>query len=194
MSDWNSLDRLIAAVRYRAIDKFMPGGIVCDIGCGQSADFLKQHSAVFEKGYGFDFRVIDQEFDNIVIRNNRGMRGVPLPNDSCDGVFLLAVLEHLEEPTALMMEIARILKPGGCFVMTTPTRLAKPILEFMAFRLHIINEEEIQEHKHYYTLDEIRSLLSNAGLVCIHHRKFSFGVNRLAVAGKPAAGDGSLED
>lgn len=39
--EWNKLDQLIADIRYRKIDRYVPeSGIVCDIGCGRNAAFL----------------------------------------------------------------------------------------------------------------------------------------------------------
>jgi SAM-dependent methyltransferase len=37
-----------------------------------------------------------------------------------DAVFLLEVLEHVQEPQSALSEIYRILKPGGKIVMSTP--------------------------------------------------------------------------
>ncbi len=61
-------------------------------------------------------------------------------------------------------------------------RLAYKNNEFHGFRLHIMNEEEILEHKHYYNKKEILSLLKKNGFVDIHYKKFCFGVNSVATA------------
>lgn len=45
---------------------------------------------------------------------------LPFPNDRFDSVLLTDVLAHVPNPGALMGEIARVLKPGGCLVLTTP--------------------------------------------------------------------------
>ena len=169
--NWNSLDRFIAWLRYRKIDRYVPdGGVICDIGCGRDAAFLRRHSGKIKAGHGFDFRQSDHTEGNITLWNNSDMAGlVPLSDGSCDAVFLVAVLEHLDDPNAIFEEAARVLKHGGKFVLTTPTRIAKPILETMAFRLHIINEDEIREHKHYYNKAEIESLYRNYGF---HNYKY----------------------
>lgn len=181
--EWNKLDQLIADIRYRKIDRYVPeSGIVCDIGCGRNAAFLKRHAKKIKKGYGFDFRIQDSIVDNIETYNNKGMVHFPIADNTCDTVFMIALLEHLDNPLSMLQEIHRILNRNGKLVLTTPTRLAKPILEFMAFKLHIINEEEILEHKHYYTKTEILDLLKQAGFSNCHYKKFCFGVNSLANA------------
>jgi SAM-dependent methyltransferase len=46
--------------------------------------------------------------------------GVALPfgSEECDAVFCISVLEHIENFEATVCEIARILKPGGIFLLT----------------------------------------------------------------------------
>ena len=63
--------------------------------------------------------------------------------------------------------------------------LGKPVLELMAFKLHIMNEAEILDHKHYYTGEEIREICRVCGLdVGNSYRKFWFGMNSIACAKK----------
>lgn len=181
--EWNRLDKFIAYIRYRKIDKYVPkGGVICDIGCGRHAEFLRRHSRTIKKGYGIDFRISSMKTGNIELFNNRERKCFPVNTESCDAVFMLAVLEHLDSPSEMLKNIKSILKDDGKLVLTTPTTPAKPILEFMAFKLHIMNEEEILEHKHYYNKKEILSLLKKNGFVDIHYKKFCFGVNSVATA------------
>lgn len=182
MSKWNALDKFIAQIRYKVVEKYVPvNGIVCDIGCGQEADFLVKNSIRIKRGYGFDFKIEDQIKGNIVIKNNKNMVGTGLDAELVDVVFMIALLEHLDEPNIILAECNRILKKGGKVVLTTPTRLGKIFLEFMAFKLHIINEDEILEHKHYYTKNEIFDLFEKNGFTKYNYKKFTFGVNSMAV-------------
>jgi SAM-dependent methyltransferase len=50
--------------------------------------------------------------------------GVPLPASSVDYLTALDVLEHIENDRAAVAEFARILRPGGCAVMTVPASMA----------------------------------------------------------------------
>ena len=72
--------------------------------------------------------------------------------------------------------------------MTTPTPISKPLLEFLAFKLHIINEEEIKEHVHYYSRKDIDDLILKLSesykLEIIKYKRFEFGFNSLIVIKK----------
>nr|UXE44956.1 ubiquinone biosynthesis O-methyltransferase, mitochondrial [uncultured bacterium] len=48
-----------------------------------------------------------------------------VPDGFFDCVFCSEVIEHATKPEALLCEIARVLKPGGRLVLTTPIRLAE---------------------------------------------------------------------
>jgi SAM-dependent methyltransferase len=46
--------------------------------------------------------------------------GIPFDNSSADYIFCLEVLEHLENATAFMREVKRVLKPGGSLILSVP--------------------------------------------------------------------------
>ena len=149
--DWNALDKLIAWFRYVKVNKYLiKDSIIVDIGCGRKGEFLLQSKDIIKKGYGFDYRIKDQEIDNISLINNKKLKKLPIKDKSVDTVFLNAVLEHLEKPEDVLIDALRVLKKKGKIVMTTPTPMSKPILEFMAFKLHIINEETKKDNKWCY--------------------------------------------
>ena len=97
-------------------------------------------------------------------------------------------MEHLDEPEKVLFDALKILKKGGNLVLTIPTPMAKPILEFMAFKLHIINEDEIREHKKYYNKKMIQDLVLRLNkkvkveLMC--YKYFELGVNSFIVITK----------
>jgi SAM-dependent methyltransferase len=45
---------------------------------------------------------------------------LPIADESCDGIVIQAVLEHVLDPWAVVAEIARVLKPGGVVYAETP--------------------------------------------------------------------------
>ena len=55
--EWNRLDKFIAYIRYRKIDKYVPkGGVICDIGCGRHAGLLRRHLVVLDLRLGLTSR------------------------------------------------------------------------------------------------------------------------------------------
>jgi 2-polyprenyl-3-methyl-5-hydroxy-6-metoxy-1,4-benzoquinol methylase len=97
---------------------------------------------------------------------------------------MLAVLEHLSYPRAIVAEICRVLKPGGRLLLTVPSKAAKPVLEFLTYRLGLVSEAEIRDHKCYYTKRSLSELISPTGLKIEAHHYFQLGMNNLLIARK----------
>ena len=82
--------------------------IFVDLGCGDK--FLEPE--VRRRGFkyfGFDIDNIDLTQDDI-----------PISDDSVDIAVCYSVLEHLIDPTKMLLETYRILKRGGVLVIETP--------------------------------------------------------------------------
>lgn len=119
-----------------------------------------------------------------IINNSRYGGKLPLKGGKADCVWMLAVLEHLPPGSFLIGEAVRVLKKGGYFIVTTPSPMAKPVLEILSYRLHAISEESIREHQHYYTKKELEALMKSHGCRMEAYKKFQFGMNQLAVGKK----------
>ena len=65
----------------------------------------------------------------------------------------------------------------------TASKLSKPILEFLA-KLNLINKQHIKEHKNYFSREELRMMLEEAGFKDIKITSFEFGMNNLTIARK----------
>lgn len=183
--DWPLFEKFLGYLRYLKIKKYIQeikNPVCADIGCGFNGRFLFSIAGKIGYGYGFDLKANNRKYGNIEIINNSSLDGrIPLEDDSVDRVFLLAVLEHLDDNAPIMDECFRILKPGGKIVLTTPTTIAKPVLEFLSYRLHLISEESIKEHKHYYTKNELQNILHKHNCKCEVYKKFQICFNQLLV-------------
>ncbi len=176
-------------LRNMRIKKVLPhigeGKIVCDLGCG-NGELLGRLGGIIEKGIGIDKRPSKNSVgENIELIKGDLTSGLPVEDGFCDVVTILAVIEHLEEPQKLIKEVFRILKDGGIAIITTPAPAAKRILEFMAFRLNIIDKCHIREHKKYFTRKDLARLLENSNLCIVSFDRFEFFMNSLAIARKP---------
>jgi len=173
--------RLSAAARYIERDD-----VVLDLGCGVQHYLLRYGKDKFKLGYGLDYDVENCQKSNITLRKYKYEGSLPLEENFFDKVFLVAVLEHIEEKnvSALFSEFFRVLKKNGRVVMTTPTPRAKAVLEFIAFKIKMVAAEEIADHKQYYTAERIHGLAAANGLSIVESRLFQLGLNSLYVMEK----------
>ncbi|STP07620.1 class I SAM-dependent methyltransferase [uncultured Helicobacter sp.] len=103
---------------------------------------------------------------------------LPFKDESFEIVTMLAVIEHLHYPIDMLREIARVLKPNGILLLTAPSHLAKPVLEFLSYRLHLIDENEILDHKRYYNKRDLAESINQvSNLKILQHRYFQCGMN-----------------
>jgi 2-polyprenyl-3-methyl-5-hydroxy-6-metoxy-1,4-benzoquinol methylase len=106
----------------------------------------------------------------------------PMEGKTFDTIVLLAVIEHIEvdEVHGLFKKFKAALRPGGKIVLTTPTRLAKPVIDFLSF-VGLIDKHNIDEHKHYWSKKDVQNLADGAGLKLSSHKYFQGGCNQIAV-------------
>ncbi|WP_133250432.1 class I SAM-dependent methyltransferase, partial [Helicobacter cinaedi] len=110
---------------------------------------------------------------------------LPFENESFEVVTMLAVLEHLNHPLDMLKQITRVLKPNGVLILTVPSHLAKPVLEFLAFKLKIVSEAEIRDHKTYYNKKDLHHLIAQIPSLHLKTNKyFQRGMNNLAIVSK----------
>ena len=106
-----------------------------------------------------------------------------IENKMFDTIVALAVIEHIkfaEIPTIFKKFKDKHLKKSGVVFLTTPTKIAKPLLAFMAF-IGILDKKNIAEHKHYWSKKEIYDLANKTGFVIKKYKKFQVGFNQLAI-------------
>jgi len=97
------------------------GGLVLDLGCGDNSR-LEAAKRVTH------FRLIGLDCAHEALTNNSDAdlkivsdaAAVPIQQDTIDCITSRFVLEHLTNPDAVFKEVARILKPGGLFIVMTP--------------------------------------------------------------------------
>jgi len=179
------LEKFLQLLRFRKIFPYVSKkSKVLDIGCGYNGALLSLVSSRISEGMGIDISVSK----NIIANNIKliSQRNAKLPKNYFDLVTCLAVVEHLENPRILLTKAFDALKKKGKLILTTPTPIAKPILEFLAFKLKIISKQEIEDHKKYYNKMKLKDLLISCGFKRkgIEIKSFVFGLNTFAVAKK----------
>jgi SAM-dependent methyltransferase len=113
-------------VVYRTVTPRCAGRVVLDAGCGE--------------GYGADLladvarRVIAVDHDPLTVGHLArsyprlaavlgDIRALPLATSSVDSVVSLQVVEHVWEQVQFLVGCARVLRPGGELLVSTPNRL-----------------------------------------------------------------------
>jgi ubiquinone/menaquinone biosynthesis C-methylase UbiE len=174
--------RKMRIARVLPLLRRIPQCRLLDIGCGWEAKFLLDVEPYIAYGVGIDFKAPFIQTEKLTTMRVRLAETLPFADNSFDIVTMLAVLEHLEHPQSMLWEINRVLRPNGFLVGTVPSNMAKPVLEFLSYRLGIVNKNEIRDHKAYYNRNSIVALLSTNGFMDIKHQYFQFGLNNYFLA------------
>jgi 2-polyprenyl-3-methyl-5-hydroxy-6-metoxy-1,4-benzoquinol methylase len=127
-----------------------------------------------------------------------GQEPVPIAPDSVDVAFAGDVIEHLAgSPRPFLAEIARVIKPGGAIVLTTPNAVRLPVRLRVALghsnwppvAQYIANQKDVTAHlghHHEYTSDELQFVLKDAGYTEIAVRCFEDTLARPGILRSPS--------
>jgi len=109
-------DLIESEVRY-ASDRLREGQIVLDAGAGEARhkiNFKQARYIALDAGCGDS----SWNYSKLDIRGD--LEKIPLRGASVDCVLCMVVLEHTRNPREVLLEFARVLKPGGLLVMVVP--------------------------------------------------------------------------
>lgn len=137
---------------------------ICDIGC---ANGFYTHKLAKQ---GFNALGIDSDNEAICLahRHRSGKRTefmigdaqrLPLQSASLDKVILVSVLEHIINDEQALEEITRVLKPGGCLVMSVDSLSHETVagdFKERHRRRYLVER--------YYTLPDLRRMLERHSL------------------------------
>jgi SAM-dependent methyltransferase len=128
---------------------------ILDLGCGEGV-LVNEYRA---KAY--DISGVDLNFESASVRS-ASILETGLSSESIDLVLCLDVIEHLnaEDQEKAIIEIKRILKPGGIFYATIPNLAHfSSRLTFLFFG-RLLRTSSIDRHKGDRTFSEFKKLIS----------------------------------
>jgi SAM-dependent methyltransferase len=185
---YTGIDHFIARMRFRAAyPHIRAGSRVLDLGCGLEAAFLNYAADRVGSGVGLDDQV--EEGTRGRWRCVRADLRAPLPfsDGEFDHVVMLAVLEHLTDPEAVLRQAHRVLAPQGSLILTWPSAMVDPILRVL-HSVHLVSDEmESDEHQKRIPVETLKEMLQGIGFQKFIHRTFEFGLNNLMVAVRPGS-------
>lgn len=149
------------------------GNVAIDLGCGSGA---LQRVIVnrFSKYLGVDaVRYEGFPAGAEFVEADLNAARFPIADQTADAVFAVETIEHLENPRALVREMARIVKPGGWIVVTTPNQLSGLSLVTLAMKRRFSAFQDVHYPAHITALLEcdLLRMASEVGLreIAIEH-------------------------
>src|SRR5262249_12210217 len=97
-----------------------------------------------------------------------------------DVVTMLAVFEHVLDPTSFAKQVASVLAPRGRFILTVPDARVDDILDVLV-RLKLVDGMALEEHRGF-DARETPTILRDAGFDVVKHERFQLGLNNVYVA------------
>ena len=153
------IENFLQFLRFKRVKQHLVGDVL-DFGGndGELAQFV-----------GGDYTLINYDHSNLL-------------DKTYETIIMLAVLEHIEieEVYEIFNKFKQVLRPGGTIFLTTPSRKAKPVLEFLA-ALGLLDGANIEEHKHYWNKTDIELLADKTGFQVIKFGFFQLGFNQMAI-------------
>jgi SAM-dependent methyltransferase len=140
-------------------------GILVDAGCG-SGDLWRATRGRFSQCIGVDAVRYPQLPEDVAFRQADLDSPLPLADGSADATAAVEVIEHLDNPRAFVRELARITKPGGWVVVTTPNQLsALSLLTLVAKgRFSAFQEGDYPAHRTALLEIDLRRIAEESGL------------------------------
>lgn len=104
---------------------------VCDVGAGRGAfsklvgDWLTDEKRLQPREHLFACDLIPEsfEYDGIPCARTNADGTLPFPEERFDATVSIEVVEHVQDQFAFLRELARVTKPGGRVIVTTPNVL-----------------------------------------------------------------------
>jgi 2-polyprenyl-3-methyl-5-hydroxy-6-metoxy-1,4-benzoquinol methylase len=164
-------------------------GVLADVGCG-TGNLAERVRSRFPRIIGVDIVRYDGLPAGVEFRpGDLDREPLPLADGEADAAAAVETIEHLENPRALMRELARIVRPRGTIVVTTPNQLSALSLLTLAVKQRFSAFQDVSYPAHRTALLEIdlRRIAAECGLEDVEIRYTRSGRVPMTGSHYPAA-------
>jgi SAM-dependent methyltransferase len=147
-----------------------PGDRVLDYGCGAGRFLAGLEDAV---GVEIAEQAVERARRNVPGADVRLLEpdgSLPLGHGEVDLVWCSEVLEHIPDVAHALLEMRRVLKPGGRVLITVPYhgRAQAAVIAFTRFDRHF---DPLGQHVRFFTRASLRTALEHAGFTRVQTRR-----------------------
>jgi SAM-dependent methyltransferase len=158
-------------------------GVLVDFGCDEEETLLRRFAPKQRFCIGIDVIAVPQRQGNRAIIRADLNQELPLPSNCATTVTMLAVLEHLKDPSTAVSEAFRILRPGGKLLLTVPSAKVERLLPLLA-KVGLVRKEMIEQHENYFSTKELEAMAWGAGFRSARAERWELGCNIFLQASK----------
>ena len=171
------LEKFLSYLRYKRTIELIKNKKVLDFGCGISdwtAKFIGKYPKIV---HGVDSSLSENERNNSFVKKFKEINDLPLSD--YEVVLSMAVFEHID-PNDLIQILDQIFNKtnkNAIIFGTTPTPISRPFLEILSYKLKLIDESQIRDHKVYYDDFWLEIIIRKTNWILKSYRTFQFGLN-----------------
>lgn len=155
-----------------------PEDVVLDVGCGGGGATLfcarQGASVIFTDSEAVKVEALAEKVRATPAREARGIVSDSLPLPLADGtasrIVALEMLEHVEQPGAILAELNRVARPGALFFLSVPASQSEALQRGVAPESHF----QAPNHINVFSEDEFGALVRESGLEIVSRHAYGF--------------------
>lgn len=152
--------------------------VVVDVGCGSGGATLfcarRGAHVVFCDVNENNIAQVEERIRDTPARASQGVvtdcSPIPLESGFASRIVSMEMLEHVDDPAAVLQELVRIGKPGALYLISVPDALAERVQMPFAPKQYF----QKPNHIHIFEREEFARLVTAAGLEIVEQSSYGF--------------------